>query len=126
MDSYMKDLKKRINQKQKELEKYSDDEIRKMHLDIYDLDRAESEEIDAVLAAALANEVQRRWQAVSWIWKRKSHKDDNEKWIEHNRESEIKATKYAIKIKELSKHGDSETKDTIKKLKNHLEELINK
>jgi hypothetical protein len=121
MDSRLKDLKKRIDQKQKELKRYSDDEIRQMHLDVYDLDKADSEEIDPILAAALANEVQRRWQAVSWIWKRKSHTEDNKKWVEHNRESEIKATKYAIK--KLSKHDDSESKETIKKLKTYLEQL---
>ncbi len=123
MDSYLKDTKKRIGQKQKELKEYSDDEIRQIHLDIYDLDKADSEEIDPVLAAALENEVQRRWQAVSWMWKRKSHAEDNEKWIAHNRESEIKATKYAIK--KFSKHDDSESKETIKKLKTYLEKLTN-
>lgn len=93
----MEDLKKRIQRKQKELKKYSDDEIRRMHLEIYDVEDTSTEEIDAVLAVALRNEVQRRWQAVSWIWKRRSHSEDYEKWISHNRQSEIKATKYAIK-----------------------------
>ncbi len=122
MDSYLKDLKKRIDQKQKELKNYSDGEIRQMHLDVYDLDKADSAEIDPVLHAALANEVQRRWQAVSWIWKRKSHTEDNERWIEHNRESEIKATKYMIK--KLSKH--SYNKEAIERLKVYLEQLHNK
>lgn len=121
MDSSMAHTKKRIDQEQKKLKELSDDKIRQMHLDIYDSARKSNEEIDAIFLAAIKKEVQRRWQATSWIWKRKSHAEDYEKWNEHHRQAEIKASEYVID--KLSEYHDSKSQETVEKLKNYIKTL---
>lgn len=121
MDSIAKDMKKRIDLKQKELKGLSDDKIRQMHLEIYDSARKSKKEIDAFFLAAIKKEVQRRWQATSWIWKRKSHAEDYEKWNAHHTKVERQATQWAID--KLSHNRDPESQETVKRLKNYLETL---
>ena len=121
MDSIAKDMKKCIDLKQKELKGLSDDKIRQMHLEIYDSARKSKKEIDAFFLAAIKKEVQRRWQATSWIWKRKSHAEDYEKWNEHHRQAEIKASEYVID--KLSQYHDSKSQETVEKLKNYIKTL---
>ncbi len=82
---------------------------------------ATNEEIDAILLAAIKKEVQRRWQATSWIWKRKSHAEDYGKWNAHHTKVERQATQWVID--KLSHNRDPESQETVKRLKNYLETL---
>jgi len=137
---FVPDMKKRISQEQKKLKELSDDTIRQMHLDTLDptKDKAipisldpikqkkalDDEAQKIILHAAIRAEVQRRWQAVSWIWKRKSHAEDYEKWNEHQRQSEIKAAEYSIYL--LSKDADPsnpQTQEAIERYKNYIKAL---
>jgi len=115
MDSYMKDLKKRIEQRQKELKNLSDEEIMCMHESIYeDLEK----EPDGVLMVAITREVDRRFQATSWIWRRRSKPEECQKWIDHKRKTEAMATQYAIGL--LSKSNAPQSQETVKRLKELL------
>ena len=73
---------------------------------------------------ALQREVNRRWQAVSWFWRRRSHAEENKRWAEHGREAEIAAIKYTID--RLSKRDHFEDRLTIQKLEKRLSQLIRK
>ena len=89
-----------------------------MHLNQYDLSRKEH---DTVILTVIQREVQRRWQATSWGWKRKLNPDACNKWTEHNKQSEIKATLYSINL--YFGNEDTQSKQTVKALKDYLKKL---
>jgi len=121
MKSSISDSKKLIKQEQDKLKGLSDDELRQIHLDIYESAIKFNKEIDATFLIAVMNEVQRRWQAVSWIWARKSHSVEYEKWNEHHRQSEIKASDCLIFS--LSQDNDPNLQELINRLKYYKETL---
>lgn len=114
----MKDLKKRIEQREKELKNLPDDEIMRMHESIYSDFQKEP---DAALLAAIKREVDRRFQTTSWIWRRKSNPKKYQKWINHKEKMEAIATRFAIN--QLTKLNDPKYEETINKLKEYLKQL---
>lgn len=94
-NQFYEDLQRRIKELQEKLKKLPDDELMRLHEGIYD---EPEEKQDAALMAAIYNEVQRRYIAAGWLWRRLFRRQEYEKWVNHNKMTEAKATQKIINI----------------------------
>ncbi len=111
-NQFYADLQRRIKELQEQLRKLPDNELIRLHTGIYE----ESEDKqDAALMAAIYNEVQRRYIAAGWLWRRLFRRQKYEKWVAHNKITEAKATQKIINI--LQKYDDPSSREVIRRLK---------
>ena len=118
MESYTKQLQARIKQIQKELKGLSDDELMHVHEALYS---GLQKEPDAAYMAAALKEVDRRYLAAGWIWRRKSRPEEYQKWVDHKNKTEAMATKQIIN--NLSKYGDHKSQEVVKRMTEHLKQF---
>ena len=118
MDSYEKQLRARIKKNQKELRNLSDDELMHIHESLYS---NLLNEPDAAYIVAVSKEVDRRYLAASWIWRRKSKPEEYQKWVDNKNKTEVMATKHIIN--DLSKYSDQKSQEVVKRMTEHLKQL---
>ncbi len=94
------------------MRKLPDNELMRLHTGIYEEPEHKQ---DAALMAAIYNEVQRRYIAAGWLWRRLFKRQEYEKWVAHNKITEAKATQKIINI--LQKYDDPSSQEAIRRLK---------
>ncbi|MCH8088623.1 MAG: hypothetical protein IH955_01255 [Chloroflexi bacterium] len=117
-DQFKVDMRRRIKERQEQLKELPDNELMRLSEGIYDLPE---EKRDAALMAAAFNEVQRRSIAAGWFWRRWFKRQEYEKWVEHNKTTEAKATLEAIDI--FQKYDDPKSQEAVRRLRGHVRDI---
>ena len=78
-------------------------------------------ETDAAYMAAVSKEVDRRYLAAGWIWRRKLKPEEYRKWVNHKNRTEVMVTKQIIS--DFSKYNDQKSQEIVKRMTEHLKQL---
>ena len=118
MDDSVKQMQERIKQKRKEVKKLSDEELMKLHEALF---TEVEEDPDPEFVTVIKKEIDKRYISASWIWKRKSKPKEYQKWVDHEKKTEVMAARKVIS--KYSKYKDQESQDIVRKMEDRIKEI---
>ena len=119
MDDSVKQMQERIKQKRKEVKNLSDEELMKLHEALF---TEVEEDPDPEFVTVIKKEIDKRYISASWIWKRKSKPKEYQKWVDHEKKTEVMAARKVIS--KYSKYKDQESQDIVRKMEDRIKEII--